>query len=195
MFTRLASRNTVQWWVVIALGWFVFALSEYTHANAQDVEMLTSAPLLKTLAGGQTHTYQLHVEARQYFRIIVEQRGADIVLTLADHEGKPLYEIDSPNGTEGTEEIPFVTSQASRYRISVSNPDKQAAAGQYVIRLDELRPATEADEHRSNGERAEAKADWFARRNQAAASRQAIPLFETAAREYQAAGDAGKELD
>ncbi len=190
----------LHWLKVAALVFAVFVLlnpaptRSATQSGAQEL-LTTGVPIERELAGGQTHSYQLTVGAGQYFRVIVEQRGIDVVVALSAAGGQQLYEVDSPNGTAGTEEIPFVTPEAGRYLISVRSLDQQAPAGRYLIRVAELRPALAGDESRSSGERALAEAERLRRQNKAEATRQATSRYEAAARAFKAAGETRQELD
>jgi CHAT domain-containing protein len=169
-----------------------------TLSQSQAGQRETLSPDLsheRALMGGQAHTYQLTVGAQQYFRVIVEQRGVDVVVALSTADGKQLYEVDSPNGTAGTEEIPFVTQEAGRYLISVRCLDQQAPSGRYLIRVAELRQATTSDESRSTGERALAEAGRLRRQNKAEATRQAIARYEAAARAFKTVGETRPEID
>ncbi len=186
------------WLTLAALVLPAFALFGAARSVAQSGDqplLTTGVPVERELAGGQAHTYQLTVGAGQYFRVIVEQRGIDVVVALSAADGQQLYEVDSPNGTAGTEEIPFVTPEAGRYLISVRSPDQQAPAGRYLIRVAELRSAVASDESRSSGERALAEAERLRRQNKAEATRQATGRYEAAARAFKAAGETRQEID
>lgn len=153
------------------------------------------APIEQALEGRQVHTYQLDLNDGQYVRLIVEQRGVDVVVALRSADGSLIYEVDSPNGTAGTEEVPYVVKRSGRYLVTVASFDEKAPAGKYEIRLGELRPATEQDEHLSAGERALAEADRLLRRNDATLLRQAQSKFEEAARAWRSAGKPAKEAE
>src|SRR5262245_60268146 len=48
----------------------------------------------RKLSGGQSHSFQLSVAAGQFTRVVVEQRGIDVVVALYDSSGKKLVELD-----------------------------------------------------------------------------------------------------
>src|SRR5438046_264805 len=64
----------------------------------------------KTLAGGETHNYNVTAQAGQFLRVIVEQRGIDIKLTVFAPDGKQLLEVDGPNGEQGPEAASVITT-------------------------------------------------------------------------------------
>src|SRR5262245_41407138 len=58
-------------------------------------------PIEREMAGGQKHYYKIALEAGQYLRLIVDQRGIDLIVTLLGPDGKRIFTMDSPNGLEG----------------------------------------------------------------------------------------------
>ena len=72
---------------------------------AQALSLEVGVVLERELAGGQSHTYSLTLEAGQYFRGVVEQRGIDVAVSIVSPNSKTVLEVDSPNGTQGPEGI------------------------------------------------------------------------------------------
>ncbi|MFN0088264.1 MAG: CHAT domain-containing protein [Blastocatellia bacterium] len=157
--------------------------------------LAAGSPVERRLSGGQLHAYRVALSEGQYLRLIVEQRGIDVTLAFIGIDGNPIFEIDSPNGTEGTEEIPYVIRVAGDYRVTVRSTDKDAPAGAYEIRIAELRTAGGHDEDRAAGERNMAEADRLLRGKDAKLHRQAIGSFEAAAAAWRAAGETAKEAE
>ncbi|HKC89085.1 MAG TPA: hypothetical protein VKG02_24085, partial [Blastocatellia bacterium] len=52
-------------------------------------------PIERELAGGQSHSYQLSLDAGQYAGVVVDQRGIDVVIRLSGPDGKQIAEFDS----------------------------------------------------------------------------------------------------
>lgn len=100
----------------------------------------------RTLATGQVHSYGVSLEQDQLLQLVVEQRGIDVVVRVFSPAGKRLGEFDSPNGTEGPENVSVIAEAAGAYRIEVAplggyeNP-----SGRYEIKIVELRKATEQE--------------------------------------------------
>lgn len=67
--------------------------------------MLTVYDAPGTSDGGRQHLYRLGIEAGQYARVLVEQRGIDAVVEPRSPDGQDLTEVDSPNGTHGPETV------------------------------------------------------------------------------------------
>ena len=77
---------------------------------------------------------------------MVEQRGIDVIIQVSSETGKSLGEFDSPNGTQGPENVSFVAVTAGTYRLTVGPLDpKDKTRGSYEIKILELRPATEQE--------------------------------------------------
>jgi hypothetical protein len=102
-------------------------------------------PIERELAGGQSHDYQITLSAGQFMKVIVEQRGIDVVVGLLGPDAKQIMEFDSEIRSQGQETVWQVAEVAGSYRLNVKAKHKVAPAGGYEIRLVELRAATEKD--------------------------------------------------
>src|SRR5581483_7133698 len=121
----------------------VSALSVAAAQQPADVRpLVTGVPVEHDLAGGQTHQYQVTAEAGQWVKILVAQKGVNVVVRVYSPDGKPLWEVDVDDRTEGTEEVTLVAEQAGNYRVEVTPTDQGAKAGRYEATLTELRAAT-----------------------------------------------------
>jgi CHAT domain-containing protein len=107
----------------------------------------------RPLAEKETHPYLVRLEAGDYVRIVAEQRGVDLALSLFSPDGKPIVEgVDSPTGDRGAERVSEVATAAGDYRVDVLGTDG-TPKGTYEIRIDERHAATDADRRRVEGER------------------------------------------
>lgn len=102
-------------------------------------------PLKQELAGGQQHIYQIRLSADQFLRVIVEQKGIDVVAQVLGPDGKQIMEFDSESGKQGQESVSLVAEETGDYRLVVQPKLKGALTGEYEIRIEELRAATEND--------------------------------------------------
>src|SRR5262249_5598494 len=91
------------------------------------------------------HIYQITLSANQYARVIVEQRGLDVLARLVGGDGKPLAEYDAEMRLNGTEIVEFVAAVGGRFLLEIEPRYKLLPGGKYEIRLEELRAATEAE--------------------------------------------------
>jgi len=148
--------------------------------SAQTLE--PGKPIEKRLEGGEAHSYSLAINAGsagQFLRVVIEQRGIDVTVTLFAPDGQELLAVDSPNGEEGPEPVSWIAEASGNYRIEVRSGDKQAKPGRYEARVEMLRVATEADRNRVAAERAVAEAERLFD-GVAEAKRRALSKYEEA---------------
>ncbi|HEX5703476.1 MAG TPA: PPC domain-containing protein [Pyrinomonadaceae bacterium] len=107
----------------------------------------------KTLSVTQTHSYTVTVAKDQFVQLTVEQLQIDVVVRVFLPDGTLLREFDSPTGTEGVEFVEFVSDASGNYRVDVLQIDGRGATGQYEIKIEELRKATEQELQRMKNER------------------------------------------
>jgi Tetratricopeptide repeat len=113
--------------------------------NQQRQQLEPSKPIERELAGGQSHSYQMTLAAGQYVRLVIGQRGIDVVVKLFGPDGKQAAAFNSEIRTQGRESLEWVGEAAGSYRVDVSATYKNAAAGRYEIQVVDLRLATEDD--------------------------------------------------
>ncbi len=115
-------------------------------SNPPDLRRLEiGKPIEREMRGGQSHTYQIALDAGQYLYVVVEQRGIDVAVQVIAPDGKPLMEVDSPNGAQGDEPVMLIAEAAGIYRLTVVSLEEAVPAGKYEIRVRELRAATATD--------------------------------------------------
>ena len=120
---------------------------ERVSAQSGATSLQPGTPIERTLAAGQTHSYNVSLEQDQILQLVVEQRGIDVVVRVFSPAGQRLGEFDSPNGTDGPENVSVVAEAAGVYRIDVAplGPNENPAPGRYEIKIIELRKATEEE--------------------------------------------------
>jgi CHAT domain-containing protein/lipopolysaccharide biosynthesis regulator YciM len=111
--------------------------------QAQQLEQEKS--IERELAGGQSHSYQITLDAGQYANLVVEQRGIDVVAQLSGPDGKRIMEFDSESRPQGKESVSLVAEAAGTYCLIVRPKQKEAPEGSYEIRIESLRAATDDD--------------------------------------------------
>ncbi|MBO0721615.1 MAG: tetratricopeptide repeat protein, partial [Blastocatellia bacterium] len=99
----------------------------------------------RELAGGEQHVYQIRLNADQFLKVIVEQKGIDVVVDVLGPDGKQLQEFDTEARLQATEEVTVAAETSGEYRLIVRPVYKEATAGDYEIRIEEVRPATGDD--------------------------------------------------
>ncbi len=138
-------------------------------------------PVVKELAGGETHIYKVPLSAGQFLHVVADQHGIDVMVTLFASDGRKLLEVDSPNGSQGVEPLWFVSEAAGNYRLEVSSLNKNAKAGRYEISIKELRPAVTDDNFLVAGKKAIAEGVSFEGERKKESVAKAIEKYEEAA--------------
>jgi CHAT domain-containing protein/tetratricopeptide (TPR) repeat protein len=124
------------------------------------------------------HRYGFRLEAGQFTRIVVDQRGIDVELRLGCPDGKG-GSVDSPNGPQGPEILYEIAESSGEYRLDVV-AEEPSAPGKYTIHME--KPVRAEEEHHQRiaawrifrkGERAR-KGDL---REALARYREALPLW------------------
>jgi CHAT domain-containing protein/Flp pilus assembly protein TadD len=165
-----------------------------TNAQTADVRTLTQGQTLeRELAGGGSHDYKIKVAANQYLKIIVEQKGIDVVVEVYLPDGKKLFEVDSPNGTNGPEPVELIASTEGDYVLKVRSLEDKAPSGRYEIKVSELRSATEKDKQKIDAQKAFDKATQLQSKGTAESLRSAIKKYEEALLLFRAVGDRSHE--
>lgn len=103
------------------------------------------APHARQLSPGEVHRYQLPLEAAEFARVVVEQRGVDVVVQVRDPDDRDIDEIQEDMRPRGEERVEIVAGEAGTYSLSVVAADGAIEPGSYTIRLDSRRPATTID--------------------------------------------------
>ncbi len=147
----------------------------------------------REMAGVAVHSYRVALKAGQFVHVAVEQKGIDVVLTLIDPNGAPLIEADSPNGAVGPESLSYIAERPGTYILKISSLEKEAPAGRYTVKLDELRAATPQDRTRLAAERSFREAVQLNAQQTAESLNKATAKYEEAIRLWREAGDRGSE--
>ena len=127
--------------------------------DQQTRQLEPGKPIERELTGGQSHSYQITLAAGQYVRLAVDQRGIDVVVRLFGLDGKQIAEFDNEIRLQGVETVSWVAEVAGSYRLDLLARYKNSAAGQYEIRVDELRVAT--DDNRTLHEALKLNTEFF----------------------------------
>lgn len=141
------SRISIPHLLVLLL---TLSLPMVTLADQDDtdaVRLETGKSIKREINGGQTHSYVVTLTEDQFLRVVATQQGADVVLVLFGPTGKQINEINEAKSTQGTEHLSVLTVLAGSYRVEVRSAGKNAPAGAYEIKIDELRAATTEDKY------------------------------------------------
>ena len=127
-----------------------------TNVGAQgdkDVRVLEPSKAIdREMAGGQTHTYQITLQAGQFLHVIVEQQGIDVAVALAAPDGQQITEVNLSTGTYGREPLSHEVVISGDYKVVVRTIAATAPKGIYQVRSDVKTAATAQDKQRSSAE-------------------------------------------
>ena len=85
--------------------------------QAEIRELKQGQPIAREMAGAATHTYRIALSAGQYLKVVVEQKGIDVLVTLLTPNGQRLTEVDSPNGMQGPEQVSVIAEVSGEYQL------------------------------------------------------------------------------
>ena len=121
--------------------------SSFITAPAQTSTTLkTGTSIERDLGPGQSHVFTVEAEANSFVRLVVDQKGIDVIITVTAPDGQIVRQFDTPNGANGPENVGFMALAAGAYSLTVGPLDSlNASKGRYEIKLLELRKATEEE--------------------------------------------------
>jgi CHAT domain-containing protein/tetratricopeptide (TPR) repeat protein len=152
----------------------------------------TGKTIERQLAGGQSHEYRFVLEARQYAKLLLDQRSVNVAVACFGPDGKLRFEADS-HLVGDTEIAELIADVTGTYRFRVTAPESTAPLGRYDITLREIASATEQHRSRIAAARAYAEGSKIAKTHSRAATIAAIPKFEEALGYWRAAHDTFEE--
>src|SRR5437667_7216436 len=121
------------------------AVSHPVQEPSEVTPLELDKPIERELSAAQKHTYQLTLSEKHYVKVVVEQRGIDVVVRLFGPGDKRILDIDGESRLQGHEILEWVVNQTGPYKIEIAPRYKSVPAGRYQIRLGEMRTVTEQD--------------------------------------------------
>ncbi|MBL8151510.1 MAG: tetratricopeptide repeat protein, partial [Blastocatellia bacterium] len=142
---RLVINSITQ--MLIVMGVLISTpANSFILQNNKEIKLLEMDKVVeRELKGDERHSYTVEAIENQYLRLSVMQKGVDVVVKVYDPDGKEVFEVDSPNGTEGEEPVEIVTEKKGFYKLEVASLEKTAPTGKYEVKLQEQRRAEEGE--------------------------------------------------
>lgn len=100
------------------------------------------------LGGEEKHCYELALNPSEFFQVHVEQHSIDVSLRLLNATGVEVARMKLPRSFEKEFSLTFVAPAAESYQLEVSATDAKASPGEFTIRREPTRSATERDRRR-----------------------------------------------
>jgi hypothetical protein len=113
-------------------------------AQGQQPTLQPGTSIGRTVGRGQAqHRFLVQMEKDQYAHVVVDQRGIDLIVRVNGPDNKNIGEFDSPNGTDGPENVRIVAAASGAYFVDVLPLlQTETMSGRFEIRLAEVRQAT-----------------------------------------------------
>ena len=100
--------------------------SEGATQTNKDISQLTPGnPLEREIAAGQEHHYEVVMQAGQFLKAVVDQRGVDVVVRVVTPRGDQVLEIDL-NISLGPETVLLKAEVAGDHRLGLKAKDTTA---------------------------------------------------------------------
>jgi CHAT domain-containing protein/Tfp pilus assembly protein PilF len=167
-----------------------FLLSFVLIANGQSASdpspLELNKPIERELAEDQTHSYAITLQTGQYARVVVDQRGVDVIVSFRGHDGGKIVEVDTPSEDHSPEPISLVAETGGTYLLQVT---AGSGAGRYEVKLEELRTATQQDRNRIAAQKAYTEAKPLRNQRTTASYRKAIAKYQESLIVWEALSD------
>ena len=135
-----------------AIAFLGFALALPCAAGPAEPTALSEPTVIETgrtvelrLGRGDEHRYAIVLAAGEYARVVVEQRGVDVIASVRGADSSAIEEFEDDIRTVGCEQVEMVADSAGVYGLAIRTAPGTVGPGSYAVRLAERRPATDAD--------------------------------------------------
>src|ERR1043166_5096215 len=136
--------------IVVALLLLTFSSSA---TFAQQTTTLESGKAIdKTIGADETHSYTLTLASGLYGLLRVDQKGTNLAVSVLSVDGQKLRHADL-DGAGVPEQLSLVAKETTQYRIEVTIAGRLGKTHGYTIILSDVRPATDQDRARVEGEK------------------------------------------
>jgi CHAT domain-containing protein/tetratricopeptide (TPR) repeat protein len=163
-------------------------------AASQDATALQlGKTVTREIKGGATHSFKVSLNAGQYVRLLVEQHGIILLVTLRDLNDKQIVEMDNPSGGHGPIYLSAIAPAAGDYRLGIRSSEDWANPGQYELSIEDLRQPTPADRDQVAAGDAFAEGRRLADKNTRDSRLAAIKKYEQALAYWKGVGDRHSE--
>lgn len=179
----LRPRNYLNKFLYISL---LFTASLLPSALILQSPAIAQTEKNQTIQNGEARNFPITLQAGQFVRILVEQQGIDLVVTLLSPEGKEIATSDSPNEGEGLEVISTIATISGEYKLLLRSLDAKSS-GKFSFTIEDLRTATEADRQYIGAESAFMSATKISDGDNSQ-KQQAIAKYQQALSGFRAAG-------
>jgi CHAT domain-containing protein len=147
--------------------------------NKQEVRPIdVGSTVEREIADIDSHTYRIHCEAYSFLRLSLERKNNAAAVLVVTPDNRRVNEISRTTSRQGIESLAVVTETAADFQIIVRQNRKDAPAGSYKLKVEELRPATTKEIARKTLN----QADLLLNQNTAEARKNALEKYQEALR-------------
>jgi CHAT domain-containing protein/Tfp pilus assembly protein PilF len=171
---------------------FTFAVLAQDSKSDEPQELPPNKTIERHLSGAETHSYKINLKKDEIFQATVEQKGVDVILRLKDSGNVILAEIDSPNGTQGFEQLAYVADMDGNFTFEVASFEA-SAKGIYFVRRESSKVATKEERILIEAHRTTMEANLSYAKNTAESLQAAAAKFARARILYQRVGNKQNE--
>jgi CHAT domain-containing protein/Tfp pilus assembly protein PilF len=125
-------------------------LSVAPDAPGVDQREVLSAgsPIDRSIAAGESQTFDLKVDAAQAALVEIEEQGIDVDLRVTDPNGDTIAQVSDLFGGQGRRQMVVAAEKAGAFAVTVSARRWPIASGSYTLRLTGFRQMTASDHER-----------------------------------------------
>jgi CHAT domain-containing protein/Flp pilus assembly protein TadD len=158
--------------------------------HAEGLWLLTPEQVVeRSLSPGETHNYQIDLNAGEYLHLIAEQLGVDLEITLFSPDGHPWVKRDRTYHYGSKESIHWIAETAGNYRVEVRRYQQTRETATYQLKIADLHRATATDRQRVSAEQLSQEGDRLYQQRTREAYQASLEKYQTALTIYQELGD------
>jgi CHAT domain-containing protein/uncharacterized protein HemY len=123
---------------------FSLCLSVFAQTDSTPQLLIPGQSVVREIAGGEAHTYQITLQAGQFARFRLEQQTLDSTLILTAPDGKPMAEVNWTDAGQ-PELLALEIMQPGNYRLAVRGVGTALRRGAYRLETTLQATATPQD--------------------------------------------------
>ena len=131
--------------IAIVCGLSAAVLAGMQPRGSDGIVLDPGALVLRHFSPGDEHHYQIPLAEGEFARVVVEQKGVDVVVQVRDADDEDIDEFQTDVSPQGEEDVEVVAAKAGTYTMTIVAAEGAIEPGLYTIRLDTRRPSTGTD--------------------------------------------------
>ena len=119
--------------------------SAASPAPPQSTVLGVGSPVDRSIAAGDSHTFDLRLDAGQTALIEIEEDGIDVNLKVTEPNGDTIAQVTDLFGGQGRGQMAVAADTAGPFVLTVSARRWPIVSGSYTLRLTGFRQSTASD--------------------------------------------------